>query len=87
MTLDDIKRLSSLNTRKIEAFGGEVTIRDLSIKEMREITSMEDDSKILVHMVSHAMVDPKMSIEDIDSLGMTALPHLTKIVNSLNGTE
>lgn len=87
MTLKELQKSASLNTRKIKAFDGEVTIRNLTIKEMKEITSMKNENDILSHIVSRSMVEPKITVEEIDNLGVSALPHLTTIVNAVNGNE
>jgi len=87
MTLQELQANASLNTRKIKAFGGEVTIRDLSIKEMQNITSLKDENDMLATIVSISMVDPKITVEELNNLGVSALPHLTAIVNAVNGTK
>ena len=86
MTKQDIMKFASLNERQVKAFGGLITIRDLSIKEMKIATSL-DESEILTQMVSFSMVNPKMSVKDLESLGTEALPDLTNIVNELNGSK
>jgi len=86
MTLKDIQGFAPKNERQIEAFGGTITIRDLTIKETKKATSLKDED-ILAQMVSFAMVDPKMTVDQIEALGIKAIDELTKVVEALNGSK
>jgi len=84
MTKQDILKFANLNVRKVNAFGGIIEIRNLSIREMKEVTKLPED-EILAAMVSKAMVKPTMTKDELESLGIDALDDLTNIVNDLNG--
>ncbi len=84
MTIEDIYKYASLDTREIKAFGGTIKIRNLSIKEMKTITKMPEEDALL-YMVSNIIVEPKMTIKQLEELGISALPDITNIVNAVNG--
>ncbi len=78
---EDLLKAITLNQREIEAFGGTIVIRDLTVKEMMDVTS--DDELSMLKMVSSAMVEPKLSVKELEGLGSSALDDLTKIVTAL----
>jgi len=85
LTKEELLKSITLNQRVVKAFGGEVTIRNLTIKEMMDITSRDDVS--ILEMVSLALVEPKLTKEELGSLGSDYLADMTFIVNELNGSN
>ena len=79
MTRDELLALS-LDEREIEAFGGKVTIRSLTVKEAGEIIQIEDEYKSMLVSVSFALIDPKMSIEDLEKLPAKCAEDFNKII-------
>ena len=82
MTREEILNIG-LDEREIEAFGGKVKIRNLTIKEVKEVSKSSNDFENMVKVVHYALIDPKLSIEDIESLGSEHTKDLASIVEAV----
>jgi len=82
---DELLKSINLNRREIEAFGGTVTIRDLTIKEMLSLP--EDKNEQLFAIVSKGLVEPKLSEAELGKLGMTYLDDLANIVTAVTDVD
>lgn len=73
-----------LNDREFNAFGGVVMIRDLTIKEVSEINAMSGEAlEAMAAAVSYALVDPKMSKDDLLSLSNASVEDLNNILEAV----
>jgi len=59
---------SNLNTREVEAFGGTVKVRDLTIKEAAEVSTEQNDLVAMVKSVSYALVEPRMTVKELETI-------------------
>lgn len=84
MTKEEFFKICGLNERKVETSIGTVTIRDLTIKEMSTLQTL-DESDMLVSIVSKCLVEPKLTVEELESAGAKGISFLTEILNEVNG--
>lgn len=82
LTKADLLASINLNQRDLEAFGGMITIRDLTISEMMDIDKVEDDEK-LFKMVSMAIVSPKITANELKGLSFEGMDDLNKIIKEI----
>jgi len=83
MKKEDILKLVNLNVRDVEAFGGTVKIRNLTIKEMLKFSGFDGEESML-EMAAMCMVEPKMTAKELGSLGTDSLNEVVKIIEALN---
>jgi len=84
MTKAQLLEKATVNERKIKAFGGEITIRNLTIKEMIDVSNSEKEEEATMQMVSYAMVKPHLSVEEIAGLSGLYIDDITKIVQEVS---
>ena len=82
MTKSELLKKVNLDEREIEAFGGTITIRNLTVKEMLEVSELEG-ADAMFKMVSCAMVKPKMTEKELGTVSGDYVNDLTKIVESV----
>ena len=70
---------NGLNERKFKAFDIEVTIKDLSIRDMLGLEKVPEQDQ-LFYMVSKCLVEPKMTEDELKDLGSIHLDSLTSIL-------
>ncbi len=83
MKKEDLLKDINLNVREVEAFGSTVKVRNLTIKEMIDATAYEGSDQILL-MVSYALVEPKLTLEELGSLDSSKLADLTKLIAEIS---
>jgi hypothetical protein len=63
---------------------GKATVRELTIGEMRRIRrDTTDDEERGLRMLVLALVDPPMTLGDIDALPASAIPELAKLTETV----
>lgn len=72
----------NLNEREFKAFGDTIIIRDLTIKEIVTVSELEG-LEAMYTMVSYAMVKPKMTTKELESISGKFVDDLTKIVEEV----
>lgn len=82
MTKTELLKKVNLDQREIEAFGGKVTIRNLTVKEMLNVSELEGIDAMF-KMVSCAMVKPQMTVSELESISGSEVDELTKIVEAV----
>jgi len=82
MTRDEILALG-FNEKEVEAFGGTVKVRDLTIKEAGIVAEATDEFKQMLLTVSFALVEPKMSVEDLETMTARAAEDFAKIIKAV----
>jgi len=65
---------------------GEVTIKPLTVGDMLGFSKIPEEKQML-HMVSKALLDPKMSVKDLENLDFKYLEDLSLIVEKLTNIE
>ncbi len=82
MTRDEILALG-FNEKEVKAFGGTVKVRDLTVKEAGIVAEETNDFKCMVLTVSFVMVEPKMSVEDLEKISSRAAEDFANIVKAV----
>ena len=82
MTKEALLKMVNLDERELEAFGGTIIIRNLTVKEMIEVSELEGVSAMF-KMVSCAMVKPKMNVKELEAFSGMYVDDLTKIVEAV----
>lgn len=82
MTKAELLKKVNLNERELQAFGGKILIRDLTVKEMMEVSEL-DGTDAMFKMISSAMVKPKMTTEELEAFSGMYVDDLTKIVEAV----
>ena len=59
---------------------GTVTVQQLSIGDVLTVQKEKDETKMMLDMVSRALVEPKITIEELNQLPMAYIDDFTKIV-------
>ena len=84
MTKEELLKNINLGVREIEAFGGTVKIRNLTIKEMLDFASADlDENTQMMQMASLSLVEPKMTAKELSSLDGYGLPEIIKVVKAI----
>ncbi len=86
MTKAQLLKKVNLDERKIKAFGGEITIRNLTVKEMINVSELEG-FEAMAQMVSYAMVDPSMTKEELEAMSGKYVNDLTLIVQEVSPSD
>lgn len=93
LTLDDFKRLGVEHLAKdvdIPELGGVVKLRPLSARESTEISELPQNvssAAKVARAVSLAMVDPKVSEEDVLNLPPNTVLAINKAIEALGGAD
>jgi hypothetical protein len=68
---------------------GSVTLRPLSVRDIQRITQAAKEQKVLasILMVQQALVEPKLSVEQVGSLPAGLVEFLVGKVNALSGLQ
>ncbi|MBL4730282.1 MAG: hypothetical protein JKY28_02690 [Sulfurimonas sp.] len=88
LTLEDIEKICKTKegTVNIEAWGGEVKIRQLTVAETAEVVKTQtagDGAMSTIKMASFALVEPKMSVKKMLSLPAEAFEGIAEIVKAV----
>jgi hypothetical protein len=69
--------------------GGEVTLRPLTLRDVQLVLRAAKDERVLtsVLMVQQALVEPKLSLEQVSQLPAGVVQFLLERVNSLSGLD
>lgn len=86
MTKAELLNKVTLNERELQVFGGKVIIRDLTVKEMMEVSELEGNDAMF-KMISSAMVKPKMTTKELEAFSGLYVDDLTKIVEAVTPSE
>ena len=88
MTKAQLLKKVNLDERKIKAFGGEITIRNLTVKEMINVSETnQSEADSMFHMLSYAMVDPSLTIEELELFSGKYMDDLAEIVQEVSPRE
>lgn len=73
-----------MRTQEVEGLtsfpGGKATVRELTIGEMRRLRrSGSDEEERGLHLVALALVDPVMTVDQLDAMPASAIGDLTKL--------
>ena len=77
-------------TVEIEAWGGEVKIRQLTVAETADVVKSQtdgDSAMSTIKLVSYALVEPKMTVKKILSLPAEAFEGIRQIAEALSNLE
>ena len=82
-----------LDNKEVEIKGlGTVTLRPMSLKEFMAMSNQfntKDQDKMMAlqfKVVSQCLVEPKMSVKDLEGLGQDALEPITAIFMAITGS-
>lgn len=88
LSFEDIqsKCKTTEKTVEIDAWGGEVKIRQLSVSESADVIATQsrgDGAMAMVKTAAYALVEPKMTVKKILALPQDAFDGLREIVEAL----
>lgn len=88
LKLSDIQKKHSTaeKTIKVEAWGGDVKIRDLTVAESADVvaTRMRGEAGMsVVKTASYALIEPAMTVADISAMSEDAFDGVSEIVKAI----
>jgi len=91
LSLDDIKGAKTKEAVvHIDGWGGEVRIRQLTVAESSEVAALQgrgEHAAALVRLASFALVEPRMSVRDINALPADAFEAIREIADAVGEIE
>lgn len=88
LSLEDIQSQckTTEKTVKIKAWGGDVKIRQLTVKESSDVLTSQlaqDGAMAMIKTASFALLEPKMSIDKIQDLSQEAFEGIREVVEAV----
>ncbi len=83
MTKEELLKLT-LAEQEVQAFGGVVTARRLTIGEAAQVEREPEPINKMILGVSLALVNPKMSVEELNNIPSTFAEDFAKIIEAIS---